>query len=146
MAATGLETFDRTLQTTNIWLDEIMEVIGADRHLAWHVLGGVIRALRDRLTVELSAHLGAQLPLLVRGAYYEHFRPAQQPVPLRTDAEFLGAVADNLAGARRVDVVAATRAVLAVIGRHITPEQVDKVKTALPHQIRALWPEPGEVL
>lgn len=26
MSATGLDVFDRTLQTTNIWLDEIMEV------------------------------------------------------------------------------------------------------------------------
>lgn len=42
MSATGLEVFDKTLQTTNIWLDEIMGAIGPDRHLAWHVLGAVL--------------------------------------------------------------------------------------------------------
>ena len=50
MAATGLDVFDKTLQTTNIWLDEIMEVIGPDRQVAWHTLGAVLRPLRDRLS------------------------------------------------------------------------------------------------
>ena len=31
MSATGLDVFDKTLQTTNIWLDEIMAKLGPDR-------------------------------------------------------------------------------------------------------------------
>ena len=41
MSTTGLDVFDKTLQTTNIWLDEIMDVVGPDRGVAWHVLGAV---------------------------------------------------------------------------------------------------------
>jgi uncharacterized protein (DUF2267 family) len=67
MAATGLDVFDKTLQITNIWLDQLMEDIGPQRNVAWHVLGAVLRPLRDRLPLELAAHLGAQLPVLVRG-------------------------------------------------------------------------------
>ncbi|TIR27974.1 MAG: DUF2267 domain-containing protein, partial [Mesorhizobium sp.] len=37
MSATGLDVFDKTLQTTNIWLDEIMAEMGPDRQIAWHV-------------------------------------------------------------------------------------------------------------
>ena len=36
--------FDKTLQTTNIWLDEIMAKRGLDRQMAWHVLGAVLHA------------------------------------------------------------------------------------------------------
>ena len=75
MSTTGLDVFDKTLQTTNIWLDEIMDVVGPDRGVAWHVLGAVLRTLRDRLPLGLAAHLGAQLPLLVRGTYYDQFQP-----------------------------------------------------------------------
>ena len=49
MSATGLEVFDKSIQTTNIWLDEIMEDMGPDRQLAWHLLGAVLRTMRDRL-------------------------------------------------------------------------------------------------
>src|SRR4051812_44635600 len=67
MSATGLDVFDKTLQTTHIWLDELMQEIGPDRQVAWHVLGAVLRGVRDRIPLDLAAHLGAQLPLLVRG-------------------------------------------------------------------------------
>ena len=52
MSATGLDVFDKTLQTTNIWLDEITERIGPDRQLAWKVLSVVLHKLRDRMPVE----------------------------------------------------------------------------------------------
>jgi uncharacterized protein (DUF2267 family) len=55
MAATDLDVFDKTLQTTNIWLDELMDVIGPDRQVAWHTLGAVLRTLRDRLTLGLAS-------------------------------------------------------------------------------------------
>jgi hypothetical protein len=45
MSNTGLDVFDKTLQTTHIWLDELMQVIGPDRHLAWHVMGVVLPVL-----------------------------------------------------------------------------------------------------
>ena len=63
MSATGLDVFDKTLQTTHIWLDELMqdESIGPDRQVAWHVLGVVLRAIRDRIPLELAVHLGSQL-------------------------------------------------------------------------------------
>jgi len=144
VSTTGLEVFDKTLQTTHIWLDEVMETIGPDRNVAWRVLGAVLRSLRDRLPPELAAHLGAQLPLLVRGTYYDQFRPGHTPEKVHTENEFLTYVASDLGGIRPVNVRDATRSVLAVLGRHVTPEQVEKVKRSLPGPIRGLWPAPGE--
>ena len=103
MSATGLEVFDKTLQTTNIWLKEISEEIGPDRHTAWKVLSVVLHKLRDRLPVDVAAHLGAELPLLVRGVYYDQFKPASQPSDCRDMDEFVGHVQHWLADARPVD-------------------------------------------
>jgi uncharacterized protein (DUF2267 family) len=88
MSATGLDVFDKTLQTTNIWLDELMADIGPDRQVAWHVLGAVLRTIRDRVPGPLAAHLGAQLPLLVRGAFYDGYRPQSEPLSLRDQEAF----------------------------------------------------------
>jgi uncharacterized protein (DUF2267 family) len=67
MSANGLDVFDKALQTTNSWLNDLMQELGPDRQAAWRVLGAVLRAIRDRIPLELAVHLGSQLPLLVRG-------------------------------------------------------------------------------
>ncbi|WP_372618105.1 DUF2267 domain-containing protein [Falsiroseomonas sp.] len=141
MAATGLEVFDKTLQTTNIWLDEIMEEIGPDRRVAWHALGAVLMTLRDRLPIELATHLGAQLPLLVRGRYYDQWHVAAQPERIRSLDEFLERISERMDGTGRpVNTRDATRAVLRTLSRHVDPGQVAKVIEALPLHIRQIWP------
>jgi uncharacterized protein (DUF2267 family) len=139
MSATGLEVFDKTLQTTNTWLGELMEALGADRHTAWKVLGVVLRKLRDRVPVELSAHLGAQLPLLVRGVYYDQFEPAKQPTRCDTLEQFSAEVAVHLADMQPLDPTLAVRSVFALLSRHIPEGQIGKVQDALPRHLRDAW-------
>jgi uncharacterized protein (DUF2267 family) len=141
MSSTGLEVFDKTLQITHIWLDEIMAELGPDRQRAYHALRAVLHALRDRLPLNLAAHLGAQLPLLVRGIYYDSWDPQPETTRERKQGEFLERVTAGLQGTRPVNVEQATRVVFATIGRHVTPGQVDKVRDALPGDIQVLWPE-----
>lgn len=141
MAATGLEVFDRTIQTTHIWLDEIMRDHGDDRQIAWHILGAVLHALRDRLPADLSAHLGAELPLLVRGLYYDQYQPSRQPDVTRTRDAFLERVEEGLKGTRPVNPLDATRSVFGVIAHRIDLGQSAKVRDTLPKDIQALWPE-----
>jgi uncharacterized protein (DUF2267 family) len=143
MATTGLEVFDRTLHTTNLWLDEISAEIGPDRHLAWHVLGAVLRSIRDEMLVGQSAHFAAQLPLLVRGAYFDQYRPAAQPASGRSQEEFIARIQHDLHGARPVNAEQAVAAVTRTLNRHVTEGQVKKVRDSLPKGVRALWPEPG---
>ena len=38
MSASGLDVFDRTLETTHIWLNEICNDLGPDKQVAWKVL------------------------------------------------------------------------------------------------------------
>src|SRR3954451_19292244 len=99
MSMTGLEVFDTTLRKTNEWLDEIMgELALEDRHTAYVALRGALHALRDRLPLEEAAHLGAQLPMLVRGFYYEGWRPVREPIKMHRE-EFLLRVEEQLTGA-----------------------------------------------
>jgi uncharacterized protein (DUF2267 family) len=140
MSATGLDVFDKTLQTTNIWLDEIMGELGPDRQVAWHALGAVLRALRDRLPLGLAVHLGAQLPLLVRGLYYDQWRPTPDVLKQRSAEEFLGHVSEGLANIRPVNSRKATQTVFQVLNHYVDPNQVENVRAALPEAVRAMWP------
>jgi uncharacterized protein (DUF2267 family) len=142
MSTTGLDVFDKTLQTTNLWLDEIMDEIGPDRHTAWKVLSTVLHKLRDRLEPDLSAHLGAQLPLLVRGVYYDLYEPSKQPSDINSADDFVEEVAKWLSDTRLVDPKEAIAAVFGVLDRHVSEGQAEKVRQALPQSIRSLWPVP----
>jgi len=67
MSATGLEVFDTTLHKTNSWLKELMqELHWQDRRKAYLALKATLHALRDRLTLDEAAQLGAQLPSFCR--------------------------------------------------------------------------------
>jgi uncharacterized protein (DUF2267 family) len=141
MSATGLDVFDKTLQTTHIWLDELMqdESIGPNRQ--GHVLGVVLRAVRDRIALELAVHLGSQLPLLVRGIYYDQWRaPGQMDEKPRSLDTFLAPIGERLNHIRPMDPRVATGAVFTVLARHVDPGQAEKVRQALPGEVQTLWP------
>ncbi|MBY0509377.1 MAG: DUF2267 domain-containing protein [Rhodospirillaceae bacterium] len=137
MAATGLEQFDKSLQTANIWLRELMKRLGSDRHTAWSVLGAVLHTLRDRLTNEQVAHLGNQLPLLVRGLFYDQWHPVAVSKKLRKGEEFLARISERLQTKRLVNTEQAARSVFSVLVAHPKGE-IQKILKTLPPEIRAL--------
>jgi uncharacterized protein (DUF2267 family) len=141
MSANGIDVFDKTLQTTNIWLDEIMEDLGPDRKTAWRVLAVVLQKLRNRLPLGLAANLGAQLPILVRGIYYDQFRPDLLPVECDTMAEFCAEVGEWLRDNRPVNPEQAVQSVFGVLSRHISEGEIANVVQALPEGIRGAWPK-----
>ena len=142
MSQTGLAVFDSTLHTTNTWLNDVMDRLGCpDRQRAYHALRAVLHALRNRLPVEAVAGLGAQLPLLVRGLYYEGWHPGGKPVKERKKEEFLAHIAAEFRHDPATTAADVARAVFRVLARHVTAGEVAKVSQLLPAEIRELWSE-----
>lgn len=139
MSAQGLDVFDKTLQTTHMWLNDISDQLIPDRQFSWRALGAVLHTLRDRLPTDLAAHLSAELPLLIRGLYYDQYRPSAQPSDVRDLGAFFEAIAGRLKNAHPSDPRDATRAVFATLSRRVPAGQIGKVQDALPEDIRAFW-------
>jgi uncharacterized protein (DUF2267 family) len=140
MSATGLEVFDSTVQITNVWLDEIMNEMGwSDRHKAYTALRAVLHILRDRLPIDNAAHLSAQLPMLVRGIFFEGWRPAHAPLKERSREEFLMHIGDAFLRDVEADSRQIAGAVLKTLSKHLTAGEVEKVRQCLPSAVRELW-------
>jgi uncharacterized protein (DUF2267 family) len=139
MTTTGVRAFDTSLETTREWLRDLQEQMGLDdEQRAFRVMRAVLETLRDRLTVEEAAQFAAQLPMLLQGVYYHGWTPRGKPEKIRSRAEFLDRVAENLM--REHDPEEACRAVFLVLERRMPDGEVEDVKRILPEPIRDLWP------
>jgi len=137
---TGIDTFEHSLQLTNIWLKDLMARLGTDdRHIAYLALRTTLHALRDRLTVEEAAHLGAQLPMLVRGLYYEGWRPAGKPLKEHSREAFVAHI-EGEARNPNFEAEPAIRAVLGMLAERVSAGEIEDVKSTLPRPLREFWP------
>jgi uncharacterized protein (DUF2267 family) len=134
-----MSVFDHATQKAELWVNEMMRELGTDDpRLAYHAMGAALQALRDRLRVDEAAQLAAQLPLVVRGLYYEGWHPAATPVHIRQPDEFLSTVAQRLTGGRDVAPERALSALFEVMRRHLSPGEVDSLVHVLPRGIAEL--------
>lgn len=133
---------DSTVQKTHEWLKDIAESLDTpDEKAAFAALRATLHALRDRLPRETAAQLGGQLPMLIRGMYYEGWDPSREPSRARHQAEFFDLVAHGLKDHPQLhNVGRVTRVVFHAMATHLDPGERDKVMAALPQGIRELWP------
>lgn len=142
MTATGLEVFDKTLQETNHWLKLMMGELQTDsRRTAFAALRGALHAVRDRIGPENAVHLGAQMPMLLRGAYYEGWHPAGTPTHERHLEDFVDHIDAELPRGCGATAGEAARACFAVMGKCLDRGEMMKLKHVLPHEALNLWPD-----
>jgi nucleotide-binding universal stress UspA family protein/uncharacterized protein (DUF2267 family) len=133
-------TVEQTLRTTNRWLRDVRIRLGERHsHNAFRVLRVVLHVLRDHLSVDQVAAVAAQMPLLLRGIFYEGWDPTGKPERHRHQAEFVSQVKAQLGPVAPDQTEWAIHSVLMALGNHLTPGAAAKLKHALPNEIRELW-------
>lgn len=129
----------RSVEKAHIWLNEVAEELGTDDHgQAYRVLRAYLHALRDRLPVNEAAQLAAQLPELIRGIYYEGWKPSATPVRYRDLADFLDRVAEDAILEGETSASYAVSAVSAVLRRHVSAGEIEDVRAILPEELRPI--------
>lgn len=132
---------ERSAEAAHIWYRDVArELQTDDLHYAGRVLRTVLHALRDRLTVAEGAQLAAQLPTLIRGIYYEQWRPGAAAHHLAHDVDgFLDEVADAGRLAGRTEASHAVSAVSRVLNDHVSEGEMYDVLAILPEKLRTLF-------
>ena len=145
MSAVGLESIDHTVQLTHIWINDLDARLGwENKHRSYRLLRTVLQAVRDWLPVNEAAGFGAQLPELIRGIYYEHWRPAATPVKQRHRADFVARIDSAFKTDPPLFTADAIMAVFELLSEKVAAGEIEKVRHALPADIRALWPHSSQ--
>lgn len=132
---------DKMVQSANIWIKDIMyELNLADPDHAYQVLRTTLQALRDRLPPTEAVHLGAQLPTLLRGTYYEGWKLSDKPLKIKTKEEFFNHISELHNTPLAVENETAARAVFKLLYHHLSPGEIGKIKNITPEQLQDLWP------
>lgn len=145
MAETGFSAFNTTVDKTNRILREIEQAYDwpkERRHQSYGALRAVLHQLRDRLTIEECSQLGAQLPLLVRGIYYEGWNPSAVPVKMHKD-EFLAGVKREFPFDIEGSTEQMVQNVLRALLRHVSPGEWEKIKATVPKDLSAMFSVPA---
>ncbi|MGP1356369.1 DUF2267 domain-containing protein [Roseicyclus sp.] len=142
MSALGLRIIDESVQAANIWINEVDYRAGwGDKQGAYRLLRAVLHALRDHLNPDEAAQLSAQLPLLIRGIYYEGYDPSRMPVRERSRERFVARVQEAFGGGSMGDAEHAIGAVLDVLDAHVSGGQMAQVRGTFTRRIRGLFAE-----
>ena len=142
MASNPYSTFENSLQKTNLMLKDIEDAYGWSsdrRHQSYAAMRTVLHLLRDRLPVQESVEFAAQLPILVRGVYFEGWDPSVVPVKLNRD-DFLYEVRQGFPYEVEGGVESLVRTVLNALRRHVTQGEWEDVKSNIPKDLSSIMP------
>jgi uncharacterized protein (DUF2267 family) len=130
---------DRAVDSANTWIHDVEQAWGVDdRDRAVAALRAVLHVLRDRLPIDEMAHFSAQLPVLVRGLFFENWQPAHQPAHLHRDDVLLRIARE--AGLLFLDEAqTACRAVASVLWDHTGEGTMTHVVEVLPKDLVDLF-------
>ncbi|MEV6695035.1 DUF2267 domain-containing protein [Micromonospora sp. NPDC051196] len=142
MAEQFQSAIESSVDKTNLILKDIEQAYGwpkAQRNQSYAALRTVLHLLRDRMPVQESVEFSAQLPMLVRGIYFDGWQPENVPIKLNRD-DFLyevrqGFPYDVEGGPQRV-----VQVVLDTLRRHITQGEWDDVRDTMPADLAQIMP------
>ena len=139
MSDSVTRNINAAVQKTYEWIADLEQELGINDHqLAYQALRSVLHALRDRLPIEEAAHFAAELPVILRGVFYEGWQPAHKPEKL-TPETFLERVIANYGAPACPEPLFLTRAVLALFDKRIASGEMADVRSVLPKNMDVLW-------
>lgn len=140
MKSTGILSIDHSPQVVAEWLNMLQADLGwSDRDQTYLLLRHTLHAVRDFLTVDEAADLSAQLPLLIRGIYFDGWIPSKTPAHPRSVKDFLERVMGPFGDNRPAFPDVAVSAVFTLLHTKISAGEYNQVVRSMRKSLRDLW-------
>lgn len=138
-----IHVFERTTHEAHEWVNHLAGRTGwGNEREVLHLLRTVLAQIRDHLPLDEMAQFSAQLPIMLRGMFFEGWQPKKTPVRERHAADFVAAVDKEVGDVIDYRGVEDIKAVFNVINARISRGEVEDVRACLPQELRDLWAAP----
>lgn len=141
MSVKAIHNFEHAVHAANDWIKELADEpeIGSETQ-AYTVLRIVLHALRDRMRVDEVARLSAQLPMLIRGFFFEGWKPsAAENLEEETPPQFLQDIAERLMRLSEIEAEDAVYLVYALLSRRFSAGELEHAERAMPLELVLKW-------
>ena len=143
MSAQGLEVIDHSVHTTHEWINELAGRLDwTSKRSALRLLRTTLQHVRDHLMSDELAQFSAQLPLLIRGMFFEGWAPKRTPLKDRSAAGFIEVIEERMRDTEEYRGSQDIRYVFDLLNARLSAGEIEDVRACLPSAIRGLWPEP----
>jgi uncharacterized protein (DUF2267 family) len=143
MTSQGLEVIDHSVHLTHEWINELAERLDwSSKRSALRLMRVTLHHLRDHLLVDELAQMSAQLPLLIRGFFFEGWVPKQTPIKERSVEDFIGFISEQMGETEEYRGHHDIKCVFDLLNNRLSRGEVEDVRATLSATIRDLWPAP----
>ena len=137
---TAIRDFSTAIRATDEWIDDLMRRLGwHDRERAYLALLAALHALRDSLPRDEAVYVGAHMPALLRGLYYEGWHPGARG-SAKSRSAFLERIHDGVHRDPAIEAEQVARAVFALLAARMPAAELEDAKAATPKTLHGLWP------
>jgi len=138
---TGIQALDTAIQATEDWISALMQRLGwQDREKIYLALVVTLHALRDSLARDEAAYLGIQLPVLLRGLYFEGWHPSSRIARAKSLSGFLERIQEGIHRDPGIDAEQVAHVVFSLLAERLPAGELEDAKAATPSALRMFWP------
>ena len=143
MSAQGLEVIDQSVHLTHEWINELAGRLDwSSKRSALRLMRVTLHRIRDHLVVDEVAQLSAQMPVMIRGFFFEGWVPKDTPIKERRGEEFVAFIEHQMGEATEYRGPDDIKCVFDLLNARISRGEVEDVRASLPQDLRDLWPAP----
>ena len=137
----NIQDIEKAVPDVEVWLADLKQRLRwHDREKVYLALLAVLHALRDSLPRDEAAYLGVQLPVLLRGLYFEGWHPSARVTRARSRSAFVERIQEGVHRDPGIDADEVAHAVLSLLADRLPAGELEDAKAATPTALRMFWP------
>lgn len=143
MSAQGLEVIDHSVHLAHEWINELTERLDwGSKRSGLRLMRVTLHRIRDHLLPDELAQLSAQLPVVIRGFFFEGWVPKNTPIKERHVEDFVNHISECMGDVSEYRGQGDITCVFDLLNARLSRGEVEDVRASLPQELRDLWPVP----